>query len=80
MSKKVNLEELLKNTDSDKLIAGLSYEDGIKLLDELVVKVEKGELSLDNAMHSYEKGMKLIERLRSLLAGAEEKLKVLQVD
>ncbi|NDC37731.1 MAG: exodeoxyribonuclease VII small subunit [Proteobacteria bacterium] len=59
------------------LLSELSFEDGLKLLDELVQKVESGALPLETAIHSYEKGAKLIERLRGLLSGAEEKLELL---
>lgn len=78
MSKKITLEELLSKDDIEKRIAALSFEEGLQLLEELVVKVESGSLPLDKAMHSYEKGVLLIGRLRELLSGAEEKLKVLQ--
>jgi exodeoxyribonuclease VII small subunit len=77
MAKSVTLKELLTADDPQPLLAELSFEDGLKLLDELVQKVESGALPLETAIHSYEKGAKLIERLRSLLSGAEEKLELL---
>lgn len=77
MAKSVTLKELLATDDTQPLLTELSFEDGLKLLDELVQKVESGALPLETAIHSYEKGAKLIERLRTLLAGAEEKLELL---
>lgn len=78
MAKKINIEELLADADVEKKIAQLSFEDGLLVLEELVQKVESGSLALDKAIISYERGIALIERLRGLLSGAEEKLKVLQ--
>ncbi len=76
-SKQITLVELLKSEDPGSIIKDLSFEAGLKLLEELVAKVEAGSLPLDQAISSYEKGAKVIEQLRALLSGAEEKLKVL---
>ncbi|MDC0358665.1 exodeoxyribonuclease VII small subunit [Oligoflexia bacterium] len=78
MAKIVTLKELVTADDTEAVVATLSFENGLKLLEELVGKVESGSLSLDNAIMSYEKGVLIIEQLRKLLSGAEEKLKVLQ--
>ncbi|RMG39780.1 MAG: exodeoxyribonuclease VII small subunit [Candidatus Dadabacteria bacterium] len=77
MSEEISLNELLEDQNIDEKIKELSFEDGLKLLEELVEKVESGSLSLDKAVLSYEKGVALINRLRELLSGAEEKLKIL---
>ncbi|NMC62114.1 MAG: exodeoxyribonuclease VII small subunit [SAR324 cluster bacterium] len=76
MKKELNLETLLT---SDKLeLKNLSFEQGLKLLEELVAKVEEGTLPIDSAMNAYEKGVSLIEHLQGQLNGAEEKLKILR--
>lgn len=77
MSETVTLKDFLDGK-KEKALAGLSFEQAIKLLEELVSGVESGTLPLDKAILSYEKGVNLVTHLRSLLAGAEEKLKVLQ--
>jgi exodeoxyribonuclease VII small subunit len=74
---KMDLVELLSGTDAGARIAKLEFEDGLKLLEELVGKVESGTLPLEKAINSYEKGMTLIGHLRQLLSGAEEKLQIL---
>ena len=56
----------------------ISFEDGLRLLEDLVEKVESGDLPLDKSIVSYEKGVALIEHLRKQLSGAEAKLKILQ--
>ena len=80
MAKALTVKELLQADDAEKRIEELSFEQGMKLLEELVEKVESGSLQLEHAVLSYEKGVLLIERLKGLLSGAEEKLQLLQKD
>ena len=78
MSKSLSVKELLSSSELGGLIEGISFEQGIKLLDELVGSVEAGTLALNDSMRSYEVGVQLSERLRSMLDGAEQKLKQLR--
>ncbi len=73
----VTLESVLSGESSDEQLRGLSFEQALKLLEEVVASVENGTLPLDRAIGSYEKGSVLVQHLRKLLAGAEEKLRVL---
>jgi exodeoxyribonuclease VII small subunit len=75
-SKAVTLEALFAEKNPEKLINTLKFEDGLKLIEELVSKVESGALDLESSINSYEQGMKILEHLKTLLAGAEAKLKV----
>lgn len=77
MTKTLNLKEFLEE-DGDKRLSGVSFEQGLKLLEELVAGVESGTLALDKAILSYEKGVALIAHLRGVLNGAERKLEILQ--
>jgi len=77
-SKEMKLEDLLGSEKPETLLTDLSFENGLKLLEELVGRVESGALPLEKAISSYEKGVALIEHLRKQLSGAEEKLKMLQ--
>jgi exodeoxyribonuclease VII small subunit len=77
MAKVPTFEDLLQDK-ADARVKDLSFEDGLKLLEELVGKVESGSLPLDRSVLAYERGVLLMEHLRSLLAGAEKKLQVLQ--
>jgi exodeoxyribonuclease VII small subunit len=60
-------------------IAELRFEEALTLLEGVVAAVESGNLPLDQAIGSYERGTQLIQHLRGLLSGAEEKLRVLSV-
>lgn len=76
-SKCIEVSELLAQEDVAELIAGLSFEEALELLEKLVENVESGTLSLDHSMSAYERGVTLVERLRALLSQAESKLKIL---
>ena len=67
----VTLEGLLSGDVSAAQVSELSFEQALKLLEEVVVSVESGSLPLDRAIGSYEKGTHLIQQLRKLLSGAE---------
>ena len=76
MTKEITLEELLSARGND--FTEISFEKGLKLLEELVARVEQGSLPLDQAMCAYERGVDLAGHLQKQLAGAEEKLKLLK--
>jgi exodeoxyribonuclease VII small subunit len=73
----VTLESLLNGEVSEAHVGALSFEQALRLLEEVVTSVESGSLPLDRAIGSYEHGTALIKHLRQLLSGAEEKLRVL---
>jgi exodeoxyribonuclease VII small subunit len=73
----VTLEALLSGEVSEEQVNSLTFEQALRLLEEVVTSVESGSLPLDRAIGSYEHGTSLIKHLRKLLSGAEEKLRVL---
>jgi len=44
-------------TDKKKKEEDISFEESLKRLEEIVEELEKGELSLDEALKLYEEGM-----------------------
>lgn len=76
--KTVTLTDLLSGKIKD--FSTVTFEDGVKCLEELVSKVEGGSLPLEDAINSYEKGIALSNHLRSLLTRADERLKLLKKD
>ena len=74
----ISLKEFLREQDTAKSLAKLSFEQGMSLLEQLVEKVEAGELPLEQAVLSYERGVALLGHLREQISGAEEKLQILQ--
>lgn len=56
-----------------------TYEENIEQIDEILEKLENGELSLENSINEYEKAIKLIKESEKLLEIGEGKvLKVLE--
>ncbi len=55
-------------------IGGLSFEDAIKQLGDIVGKIEQGQIPLQDSLAQYEKGMTLIKHCRGILAKAEKRI------
>ena len=51
-----------------------TFERAMRELTELVSELEKGELSLDDALKNYKKGILLAQRGHALLTRAEKSL------
>ena len=51
-----------------------TFEENLENLDEIIEKLESGELSLDDAIKQYETAMKLIKDSSKILNEAEGKL------
>ncbi len=60
--------------------ADWSLEASMKRLDDIVEKLESGEVSLDNAMNLYEEGMIISKQCMEKLSQAELKLKQIRKD
>ena len=52
----------------------LKFEDAIGQLEQIVSKIETGDVSLETSLAQYEKGMALIKHCRSILQKAEKKI------
>lgn len=55
----------------------LTYEESMKELEQVVRELESGELTLDDSITKFEKGMKLLKHCTELLENAEKKITVL---
>lgn len=51
-----------------------SFEKSIKELEEIVSVLEKGELSLDDSLKQFEKGIALARSCQAKLNNAEQKI------
>ena len=54
-----------------------NFESDLKALEDIVNKLESGELSLDESISLYEKGMEYSNKCRKALENAEIKIKKL---
>lgn len=50
------------------------FEANLESIDEIIGKLESGELSLENSIKEYEKAMKLIKSSSDILDRAEGKI------
>ena len=54
-----------------------TFEDNIKALEEVVSSLEKGNLSLEDAIATFEKGIELSKIANEKLESAEKKINIL---
>ena len=66
-----------KKKDADDELAEVSFENALEELESLVEKIETGELSLEDSLAAFERGVKLTRHCQSSLKAAELKVKVL---
>jgi len=55
----------------------LSFEEALNQLETLVESMEQGELSLEQSLESYERGVALSRTCESALKAAEQKVEIL---
>ena len=56
---------------------GERFEDGMAALEELVARLESGELSLEEALVAFERGVTLVRSLTQRLDAAEQRIELL---
>jgi len=71
------VSKVQKHVSDSDAIDDLSFEGALTALTGLVEQLESGEMSLEDSVTSFEKGVKLSRRCESLLDGAEQRLQVL---
>lgn len=57
-----------------------SFTNALKGLEEIVERLEKGDLSLDETLTEYENGIKLYKQCVAMLGDAEKKIQMLIKD
>lgn len=61
-------------------VAEMSFEDALRELEQVVGKLERGEVPLDESITLYERGAALKKRCEAKLKEAEEKVAKLTLD
>ncbi|MEC7187361.1 MAG: exodeoxyribonuclease VII small subunit [Pseudohongiellaceae bacterium] len=54
-----------------------NFEEALQELERLVSSMEEGELSLEDSMKAFEKGIKLTRECQTALQKAEQKVQIL---
>ena len=55
----------------------IHFEKSITELQEIVTQLEKGELSLENSLKQFEKGITIARKCQDILNQAEQKVDIL---
>lgn len=55
----------------------ISFEKSMTELEEIVIQLEKGELSLEDSLKQFEKGISLARNCQEVLNHAEQKIEML---
>jgi exodeoxyribonuclease VII small subunit len=66
-----------KKKEATDELADVAFEAALEELESLVEKMETGELSLEDSLAAFERGVKLTRHCQSSLKAAELKVKVL---
>ncbi len=61
-------------------MAKVKFEDALKGLEDIIERLEKGDLSLDKTLSEYENGIKLYKQCIAMLENAEKKIQILMKD
>lgn len=62
---------------SKKAAKAPTFEESLAELEQLVETMEKGELSLEESLQSFEKGIALTKNCQEALTAAEQKVEIL---
>ena len=68
----------MSTVEIDQLPA--SYEEAVKELEQLVARMEAGELSLEQSIEAYKRGATLIQFCTTKLDKVEQQVRVLDKD
>lgn len=58
----------------------MTFEEALKRLEEIVARMEGGDLNLDESLKSFEEGVKLTRFCEKKLDEAEKKVEILMKD
>jgi exodeoxyribonuclease VII small subunit len=65
---------------SGKAVADMSFEEAMKALEDVVNRLEAGEVPLEDSIKLYERGAELKAHCQKKLAEAEEKVAQISLD
>ena len=78
--RKANSDPPAGETTAEPGLEGVDFEAALAELEALVGRMEGGELSLEESLAAFERGVKLTRHCQSALKNAELKIKVLTED
>lgn len=67
-------------SEQEQEIAEMTFEQALDKLEEIVEALEQGNVPLDQSINHYERGEKLRNHCRKLLAAAEDRVEKIRLD
>jgi exodeoxyribonuclease VII small subunit len=71
---------MAKKPDENDAEPALSFEELMKKLEAVVARLERGDLSLEDSLKSYEEGIALVRSAQGRLDGMDKRLEELLKD
>ena len=69
------------NTSAEKIdVNTLSFEQAVSELENIVARLERGDVALDQSIEIYERGEALKKHCETLLSAAEARIEKIRVD
>ena len=74
----ITIEQIIKGEDiNPEAFEGMTFKEGMMLLEEIVSRLESGDLELEESLRVYSKGVSLLADLQARLNAAEQEVEVL---
>ncbi|MEX0886941.1 MAG: exodeoxyribonuclease VII small subunit [Phycisphaeraceae bacterium] len=70
----------MSDAKRDKAVKQMKFDEALAELEALVERIESGEVGLEEALKQYERGIALIDRCRTVLGAAEQRIAELTAD
>ena len=66
-----------KSTSKPSDPADLTFEEAVAQLEEIIERVEQGKIGIERALVEYERGVKLVNRCKTILSTVEQRIEEL---
>ncbi len=60
-----------KKTVENKDAEAMPFEEALEMVEQIIERIESGQIGLEDSIQAYERGVKLIKRCRNVLDLAE---------
>jgi exodeoxyribonuclease VII small subunit len=77
MGKTDSTNDISEDNSNEEIIDDLTFEEAIEELETIVEHLERGQLTLDDSLGTFEKGMKLALLCNRKIEASEKKIELL---
>jgi len=72
-------DEAARAGDGEQPEVGVKFEEQLENLESIVTRIDSGELSLEESIDAFERGVKLVRSLNHKLDEVERRVEVLKI-